>query len=39
VQMGRRGRQEFEVKYTRDRNYERLLNIYRLVIDRARERR
>jgi glycosyltransferase involved in cell wall biosynthesis len=38
AQMGRRGRQEFEAKYTRDRNCEMLLNIYRLAIDRATER-
>jgi len=38
AQMGRRARQEFEAKYTGDRNREGLLNIYRLAIDRARER-
>jgi glycosyltransferase involved in cell wall biosynthesis len=39
AQMGRRARQEFETKYTADRNREALLSIYRLAIDRARERR
>jgi glycosyltransferase involved in cell wall biosynthesis len=38
VQMGRRGRQEFEAKYTKDGNLERLLNIYCLAIDRAQRR-
>jgi glycosyltransferase involved in cell wall biosynthesis len=38
AQMGRKARQEFEAKYTGDRNREGLLNIYRLAIDRARER-
>ena len=38
AQIGRRARQEFEAKYTRDRNREKLLNIYRLAIDRARGR-
>jgi glycosyltransferase involved in cell wall biosynthesis len=38
AQMGQRARQEFEAKYTADRNREMLLNIYRLAIDRARER-
>jgi glycosyltransferase involved in cell wall biosynthesis len=38
AQMGRRARQEFGAKYTGDRNREGLLNIYRLAIDRARER-
>jgi glycosyltransferase involved in cell wall biosynthesis len=39
AQMARRARQEFEAKYTRERNREGLLNIYRLAIGRARERR
>ncbi len=38
AQMGRAGRQEFETKYTSDRNREKLLSIYRLAIDRARGR-
>jgi glycosyltransferase involved in cell wall biosynthesis len=38
AQMGRRARQEFEAKYTADRNREMLLNIYCLVIEQARER-
>jgi glycosyltransferase involved in cell wall biosynthesis len=37
AQMGRRARQEFEAKYTGERNREGLLNIYRLAIGRARE--
>lgn len=32
-EMGRRARQEFEAKYTADRNYERLVDIYRLAAD------
>ena len=39
AQMGRRARQEFEAKYTADRNREMLLNIYCLASERARERR
>jgi glycosyltransferase involved in cell wall biosynthesis len=39
AQMGRRARQEFEAKYTGERNREGLLNIYRIAIGRARERR
>jgi glycosyltransferase involved in cell wall biosynthesis len=39
AQMGRRARQEFEAKYTGVRNREELLNIYRIAIGRARERR
>jgi hypothetical protein len=38
AQMGRRGRQEFEAKYTKDGNREMLLSVYRLAIDRAKER-
>ena len=38
-QMGRKGRQEFEGRYTSDGNRERLLDIYRLAIARASERR
>jgi glycosyltransferase involved in cell wall biosynthesis len=38
AQIGRRARREFEAKYTRDGNREKLLNIYRLAIDRARGR-
>jgi glycosyltransferase involved in cell wall biosynthesis len=38
AQMGHRGRLEYEAKYTSDGNRERLLNIYRLAIDRARGR-
>lgn len=36
--MGRSARQEFEAKYTADRNYEMLINIYRLAIERAQDR-
>jgi glycosyltransferase involved in cell wall biosynthesis len=39
AQMARRARQEFEARYTSERNREGLLNIYRLAIGRARERR
>jgi glycosyltransferase involved in cell wall biosynthesis len=39
AQMGRWARQEFEANYTAERNCERLLNVYRLAIERARERR
>lgn len=38
AQMGRRAREEFEAKYTPARNYELLLNIYRLAIEKAKER-
>jgi glycosyltransferase involved in cell wall biosynthesis len=39
VQMGRRARQEFEAKYTAERNYERLRNVYGLAIAQARGRK
>jgi glycosyltransferase involved in cell wall biosynthesis len=35
-EMRRAARQEFEAKYTADRNYDRLLNIYQTAIQRAR---
>jgi glycosyltransferase involved in cell wall biosynthesis len=35
AQIGRRARQEFEAKYTADRNCEALLNIYRSAMERA----
>lgn len=38
ARMRREARQEFEAKYTADQNYEKLMNIYHLVMDRARKR-
>jgi glycosyltransferase involved in cell wall biosynthesis len=37
--MGREARREYELKYTAERNYELLMEIYRLAIERARSRR
>ena len=37
--MGQEARREYEQKYTADRNYELLMEIYRLAIERARVRR
>jgi glycosyltransferase involved in cell wall biosynthesis len=37
--MGQEARREYELKYTAERNYEQLMEIYRLAIDRARSRR
>ncbi len=34
-EMGREARREYEDKYTEERNYERLMEIYRLAMDRA----
>jgi glycosyltransferase involved in cell wall biosynthesis len=37
--MGQEARREYELKYTAERNYELLMEIYRLAIERARSRR
>jgi glycosyltransferase involved in cell wall biosynthesis len=37
--MGREARREYELKYTAERNYEQLMAIYRMAIERARARR
>lgn len=37
--MGQEARREYELKYTAERNYEQLMEIYRLAIERARSRR
>lgn len=37
-EMGRRARQEYEAKYTADRNYEMLVRAYELAADRAKQR-
>ncbi|MCS7293784.1 MAG: glycosyltransferase family 4 protein [Chloroflexota bacterium] len=39
AEMGQEARREFELKYTAERNYELLMEIYRLAIERARVRR
>jgi len=39
AEMGREARREYEAKYTAERNYEILMEIYRLAIERARGRR
>lgn len=37
--MGREARREYEEKYTAERNYQQLMEIYRMAIERARSRR
>jgi hypothetical protein len=37
--MGRAARAEFEAKYTSQRNYEMLRNIYQIAIERSKARR
>ena len=37
--MGQEARREYELKYTAERNYEQLMEMYRLAIERARSRR
>ncbi len=39
AEMGREARREYEEKYTAERNYEQLMAIYRMAIERARSRR
>jgi glycosyltransferase involved in cell wall biosynthesis len=39
AEMGQEARREYELKYTAERNYELLMEIYRLAIERARSRR
>jgi glycosyltransferase involved in cell wall biosynthesis len=39
AEMGQEARREYELKYTAERNYEQLMEIYRLAIERARSRR
>ncbi|MEM3433157.1 MAG: glycosyltransferase family 4 protein [Candidatus Methanomethyliaceae archaeon] len=39
VEMGREARREYEAKYTAKKNYEMLMEIYRMAIERARGRR
>jgi glycosyltransferase involved in cell wall biosynthesis len=39
AEMGQEARREYELKYTAERNYELLMEIYRLAIERARYRR
>jgi hypothetical protein len=38
AEMGREARAEYEANYTAERNYEMLMKIYRLAIERARAR-
>jgi glycosyltransferase involved in cell wall biosynthesis len=38
AEMGRQARREYEAKYTAERNYEMLMDVYRIALERARPR-